>query len=349
MLPARRLQLVPAGRLPRAKCTLGCPVLDALLGGGLPCGSLTELVGGPAALLRRTSSGWPRELTSTRCAGESGAAKTQTSLQLLLSAQWPEACGGLSGSSLCAASGRAACRARSLPRTVGTSRLTWPAGTCTRRGTLQSGACTSCASGAHSCEPVSPACARARPASTCHSPAQLGPAALPQPRHLLAQVPRGPGRAGQRLHGARRRHGPGPAGPPEACARPDRGPWQAAPALHRRGLHCPHLQAGSTCWVEGRVGGQRSAGALRSRASAPAQGVRCRRRVCRAGEHSAVWAAVSIDAPQGTSEAAIGRAGTQRRAQMASPAPSGSARPCCFRSPRCSSAWRTTTSWWCCW
>ena len=38
-------RLVPANHLPCGKCTLGCPVLDGLLGGGLPCGSLTELVG----------------------------------------------------------------------------------------------------------------------------------------------------------------------------------------------------------------------------------------------------------------------------------------------------------------
>ncbi|OAY79807.1 DNA repair protein XRCC [Ananas comosus] len=47
--------------LPTEKLSLGCPVLDRLLHGGLPCGSLTELV------------------------GESSSGKTQLSLQLLLS------------------------------------------------------------------------------------------------------------------------------------------------------------------------------------------------------------------------------------------------------------------------
>ncbi|MCD9639569.1 hypothetical protein HAX54_024185 [Datura stramonium] len=58
------------------KCTVGCPVLDRLLGGGVPCNSITELV------------------------AESGCGKTQISLQLLLSAQLPTALGGLSASSL---------------------------------------------------------------------------------------------------------------------------------------------------------------------------------------------------------------------------------------------------------
>ncbi|KAM3395689.1 DNA repair protein XRCC3 [Capsicum galapagoense] len=61
---------------PTQKCTIGCPVLDRLLNGGIPCNSITELV------------------------AESGCGKTQISLQLLLSAQLPTSLGGLSGSSL---------------------------------------------------------------------------------------------------------------------------------------------------------------------------------------------------------------------------------------------------------
>ena len=44
MQPRRLL----AGSTPR--CTLGCPLLDKLLRGGITCGSVTELVGEPAAL-----------------------------------------------------------------------------------------------------------------------------------------------------------------------------------------------------------------------------------------------------------------------------------------------------------
>ncbi|KAJ0986764.1 hypothetical protein J5N97_005120 [Dioscorea zingiberensis] len=58
------------------KLTLGCPILDALLGGGIPCGSVTELV------------------------GESGAGKTQLCLQLLLCALLPPSRGGFSSPSL---------------------------------------------------------------------------------------------------------------------------------------------------------------------------------------------------------------------------------------------------------
>ncbi|XP_019177903.1 PREDICTED: DNA repair protein XRCC3 homolog [Ipomoea nil] len=58
------------------KCTLGCPLLDRLLAGGVPCNSVTELV------------------------AESGCGKTQISLQLLLTAQLPFSLGGLSASSL---------------------------------------------------------------------------------------------------------------------------------------------------------------------------------------------------------------------------------------------------------
>ncbi|PIN01771.1 DNA repair protein RHP57 [Handroanthus impetiginosus] len=58
------------------KLTLGCPLLDRLLGGGVPCGTITEIV------------------------AESGTGKTQLSLQLLLAAQLPTSRGGLSASSL---------------------------------------------------------------------------------------------------------------------------------------------------------------------------------------------------------------------------------------------------------
>ncbi|KAK1388329.1 X-ray repair cross complementing 3 (XRCC3) [Heracleum sosnowskyi] len=61
---------------PAKKCTLGCPVLDQFLAGGVPCGSITEL------------------------SGESGSGKTQLALQLLLSAQLPLSLGGLASSSL---------------------------------------------------------------------------------------------------------------------------------------------------------------------------------------------------------------------------------------------------------
>ncbi|KAG7966179.1 hypothetical protein I3843_08G036700 [Carya illinoinensis] len=58
------------------KCTLGCPVLDRCLGGGIPCNSITELV------------------------AESGCGKTQICLQLALTAQLPIPLGGLSASSI---------------------------------------------------------------------------------------------------------------------------------------------------------------------------------------------------------------------------------------------------------
>lgn len=58
------------------KCTLGCPVLDAFLRGGIPCGAITELV------------------------GESTAAKTQVCLQLALAVQLHESRGGLSASAV---------------------------------------------------------------------------------------------------------------------------------------------------------------------------------------------------------------------------------------------------------
>ncbi|KAL3841039.1 hypothetical protein ACJIZ3_025630 [Penstemon smallii] len=58
------------------KLTLGCPILDHLLRGGVPCNSITEIV------------------------AESGTGKTQLSLQLLLAAQLPVSRGGLSAASL---------------------------------------------------------------------------------------------------------------------------------------------------------------------------------------------------------------------------------------------------------
>lgn len=58
------------------KLTLGCPVLDRLLNGGVPCDSITEIV------------------------AESGTGKTQLVLQLLLAAELPVSRGGLSSASL---------------------------------------------------------------------------------------------------------------------------------------------------------------------------------------------------------------------------------------------------------
>ncbi|XP_050375255.1 DNA repair protein XRCC3 homolog [Argentina anserina] len=66
----------PSKLLPTETLTLGCPLLDRSLGGGIPCSSLTELV------------------------AESGSGKTQLCLQLSLSAQLPPSHGGLSASSL---------------------------------------------------------------------------------------------------------------------------------------------------------------------------------------------------------------------------------------------------------
>ncbi|OUZ99084.1 DNA recombination and repair protein Rad51 [Macleaya cordata] len=63
-------------QLSTQKCTLGCPILDRVLAGGIPCNSITELV------------------------SESGCGKTQLCLQLLLSAQLPISHGGLNSSSL---------------------------------------------------------------------------------------------------------------------------------------------------------------------------------------------------------------------------------------------------------
>eukprot|EP01018_Ginkgo_biloba_P040189 Gb_37567 [translate_table: standard] len=67
---------IPLNSIPKHKCTLGCPILDNALRGGIPCGSITELV------------------------GECGSGKTQLSLQLLLCAQLPICQGGLNASSV---------------------------------------------------------------------------------------------------------------------------------------------------------------------------------------------------------------------------------------------------------
>ncbi|PKI34682.1 hypothetical protein CRG98_044942 [Punica granatum] len=58
------------------KFTTGCPVLDGHLGGGFPCGLITEIT------------------------AESGSGKTQLCLQLALSAQLPRFLVGLSAASL---------------------------------------------------------------------------------------------------------------------------------------------------------------------------------------------------------------------------------------------------------
>ncbi|OAY59110.1 DNA repair protein XRCC3 homolog [Manihot esculenta] len=61
---------------PSQKCTLGCPILDRCLNGGIPCNSITEIF------------------------AESGSGKTQLCLQLSLCAQLPVSLGGLSASAL---------------------------------------------------------------------------------------------------------------------------------------------------------------------------------------------------------------------------------------------------------
>ncbi|XP_044185788.1 DNA repair protein XRCC3 [Thunnus albacares] len=77
---SRRSRPIPALLLHRGECrgfesglrlSAGCPVLDRLLGGGLPVGGVIEL------------------------SGESGAGKTQLALQLCLSVQYPPRYGGL--------------------------------------------------------------------------------------------------------------------------------------------------------------------------------------------------------------------------------------------------------------
>ncbi|KAI3436831.1 hypothetical protein D9Q98_006241 [Chlorella vulgaris] len=70
------MQPRPLTSLPTDVVSTGDPQLDYVLRGGLPCGSLTEVV------------------------GEAGASKTQLCLQLLLTVQLPQAYGGLSGSAV---------------------------------------------------------------------------------------------------------------------------------------------------------------------------------------------------------------------------------------------------------
>ena len=53
------MRLVPASQLHMTKCTTGCSILDTLLQGGFPCGSLTEVVG--AGLVSCTSSSAQRQ------------------------------------------------------------------------------------------------------------------------------------------------------------------------------------------------------------------------------------------------------------------------------------------------
>ena len=66
----------PAGSRRFARLSSGCDVLDAVLRGGFPCGSLSEVV------------------------GEASCGKTQICLQLLLAAQLPARLGGLEGSAI---------------------------------------------------------------------------------------------------------------------------------------------------------------------------------------------------------------------------------------------------------
>eukprot|EP00873_Tetraselmis_striata_P019913 jgi/Tetstr1/440177/TSEL_028529.t2 len=68
----RRADELPLQR----KCTLGCPVIDQLLRGGVATGVVTEVF------------------------GEATAGKTQFCLQLLLTSQWPEVAGGLGGTAV---------------------------------------------------------------------------------------------------------------------------------------------------------------------------------------------------------------------------------------------------------
>ena len=102
------------------RLSLGCPHLDALLGGGIPVGCLTEVVGestreeeeeerkrGDGEQLnetrRRTTKthlSRPGPLFKNKNQGEATAGKTQLCLRLLLTAQLPEDLGGLDGSAL---------------------------------------------------------------------------------------------------------------------------------------------------------------------------------------------------------------------------------------------------------
>ncbi|KAI5355905.1 hypothetical protein L3X38_008800 [Prunus dulcis] len=69
----QNLMLLPLSTL---KLSIGCPILDDCLGGGIPCNSIIELV------------------------GDSGYGKTQLCLQLTVRAQLPPLHGGLEGSSV---------------------------------------------------------------------------------------------------------------------------------------------------------------------------------------------------------------------------------------------------------
>ncbi|XP_008222437.1 PREDICTED: DNA repair protein XRCC3 homolog [Prunus mume] len=69
----QNLMLLP---LSTPKLSIGCPILDDCLGGGIPCNSIIEFV------------------------GESGFGKTQLCLQLTVRAQLPPSHGGLGGSSV---------------------------------------------------------------------------------------------------------------------------------------------------------------------------------------------------------------------------------------------------------
>ena len=81
------------------RCSFGANNLDELLGGGVACGSVTELCGmaGNLQLTKRLSV---LLLMHRWLAGEPAAAKTQLCLQLLLTAQRPCHEGGLDGSCL---------------------------------------------------------------------------------------------------------------------------------------------------------------------------------------------------------------------------------------------------------
>lgn len=73
MNPESLLQALPTST---PKCSTSCQVLDRFLAGGIPCNSITEIV------------------------AESGCGKTQISLQLLFSVQYPTSLGGLSASAI---------------------------------------------------------------------------------------------------------------------------------------------------------------------------------------------------------------------------------------------------------
>ena len=106
--------------LQQQRVSTGCPQLDEVLGGGLPCGSLTEVTGelkeqcvigaaqAPPATgcrWRRRAAPWPHCRRRARrpppdLAGEAAASKPQLCLQLLLSVQLPQQYGGLGGSAV---------------------------------------------------------------------------------------------------------------------------------------------------------------------------------------------------------------------------------------------------------